>query len=266
MNPYLNELQEDFGDWGTVFSVQNILSQDPSPFKRLVDKGFSMINSRIVFSVCPDDINRLHDRDTMENKIKEQFGEEFHLGNLAAYPIGGVSGITAASHHPPDTVIENAHHQGNLIFFISAHTGLTILEDETRYGYVLRPGQDKFTTSCGAMMGFLKSIRHVTKLSEFKKVQNDPLDPCKTVLFKELLDNYKEEIIERLHSQDLNQTIIQLTKINYQLIMDKFKAMLTAFLEKEKFEGEYAIIGGITVNTEKEDYFIFRDYALNSLP
>ncbi|NVM19893.1 MAG: hypothetical protein HWN80_19490 [Candidatus Lokiarchaeota archaeon] len=46
--------------------------------------------------------------------------------------------------------------------------------------------------------------------------------------------------------------------------MSTFKTMMKAFLEKGDFKCEFAIIGGITVNTQQEDLFIFRDYFLNS--
>ncbi|HUW89064.1 MAG TPA: hypothetical protein VMV43_00945 [Candidatus Nanopelagicaceae bacterium] len=263
MNTYLEQLRKDFGDWGNILSVGTLFTQDPSPFKRLLDIGFSKENSRIIFSVCPDDVNRLHERDTIENKLRERFGEEFHLGNLAAYPIGGITGISAASHHCPDYVEGECRRSGNLIFFISPHLGLD-LENEVLYGYIQRPGQVKLTTSCGAMMGFLRSIRSAVTVNDLYNFKKDPNDPTNTILFKDLIDNYKEEIIENLHSQDINLTIIKLAKINYDLVMTKFKTMMQAFLEMGNFKGEFAIIGGITVNTQHEDFFIFRDHFLNS--
>ena len=263
MNTYLEQLEKDFGNWGKILSVGTLFTQYTSPFKRLIEMGFSKENSRIVFSVCPDDVNRLHERNTLENKIREKFGEEFHLGNLAAYPIGGITGISAASHHPPDRVEGECRNPGNLIFYLSPHLGLD-LEHELRYGYIQRPGQNKLTTSCGAMMGFLRSIRHADTTNDLYNFKEDPNDPTKTILFKDLIDNYKEEIMENFHGQDINLTIIKLAKINYDLVITKFKTMMQAFLEKGDFKGEFVIIGGITVNTQQEDFFIFRDYLLNS--
>ena len=264
MDKFFEQLQKDWGNWGNIFSVKTLYIQDPSPFKRLIENGFSKENSRIVFSVCPDDVNRLHDRDTIENSLLEKFGDEFHLGNLAAYPIGGVAGISAVSHHSPDCIEGECRTPGNLIFFISPHLGLD-LENELLYGYIQRPGQDKLTTSCGAMMAFLHTIRHAENVSDLEEIKVDPNDPAKSILFRELVETYKEEIIENLHSQDINETILKLTRINYDLVMSKFKLMMQAFLEKGEFHGEFAIIGGVTINTTREDYFIFRDYTLNSL-
>lgn len=264
MEKFKEQLKKDFGDWGTIFTVKDVLTQEPSPFKRLLDMDFTKTNSRIIFSVCPDDVNRLHDRDTIENKLRETFGDEFHLGNLAAYPIGGVTGISAASHHSPDCIEGECRTPGNLIFFINPHVGLD-LETEILYGYIQRPGQDKLSTSCGAMMGFLHIIRHADSIADLENVKMDPNDPAKAILFEELIKNHKKEILENLHSEDMNAIVIKLTKINYQLVMTKFKAMMQAFLERNEFKGEFAIIGGITVNTVHEDYFIFRDYTLNSL-
>ncbi|MHA1148048.1 MAG: hypothetical protein ACTSR8_07355 [Promethearchaeota archaeon] len=265
MNKYFNQLKNNFDDWGRIFPVSTLLTQETSPFKKLLERGFSAKNSRIVFSVCSDDINRLVDRDTIENKLIKQFGAEFHLGNLAGYPIGGITGINAASHHAPNCMEGGSRTPGNLIFYISPHLGLDI-EAEIRYGYVQRPGQVKLTSSCGAMMGFLRAIRHADTISDLqKKIKEEPNDLAKSFLFRELIKNYGKEIIEDLHSQDINQNIMKLAKINYDLIMTKFKLMMKTFLDKYGFKGDFGIIGGITINTQKEDYFIFRDYYLNSL-
>ncbi len=264
MNTLLEQLQKDFGEWGTIVPASSLCTQESSPFKRILSKGFTKENSRLVFSVCSDDINRLEERTTIENEVIKVFGGEFYLGTLAACPIGGVTGIVAASHHAPEKAPEGEHKHGNLIFLISPHIGLTITESEVLYGQVMRPGQTKLSNCCGVMMGFLKSLRHAKTIKDVEPVKEDENDPAKSLLFKGLLEDFSEDIDEMLQIFEMNSTIIASAKINYDLVMKKFKEMLRIFNQKEHFAGHYAIIGGLTVNTEKEDYFVFRDYAINS--
>ncbi len=264
MNTLLQQLQKDFGEWGSVLSASSLFTQDDSPFKRISSKGFTKENSRLVFCVCSDDINRLEERTTIENAVKKVYNGEFHLGTLAAYPIGGATGITAGSHHAPEKAPEGGHKHGNLIFVICPHIGLTITETEILYGQILRPGQHKLSNCCGAMMGFLKSLRHAKSICDVEPVKGDENDPAKTLLFKGLLEDFAEDVDEMLQLFEMNSTIIASAKINYALVLKRFKEMLRIFNEKEHFSGHYAIIGGLTINTVKEDYFIFRDYAINS--
>ncbi len=89
MDSHHEQLQKDFSEWGKIFKPSTPLTDENSPVKQLIDKNFSKDNSKLVLSVCPDDINRLPERKSIENTIKENFGGEFHLSNLAGYPIGG---------------------------------------------------------------------------------------------------------------------------------------------------------------------------------
>ncbi len=266
MDKYNQQLQKDFSSWGKIFTPSDLLTDDNSPINRLLEQGFSIENTKLVLSVCPDDINRLPQRDTIEKTLKKTFGGEFHLGNLAGYPIGGLTGIVAASHHVPYKIIENKKIDGKLVFFISPHVGLAITQSETIYGQIFRPGQQTTSNCCGAMMGFLHHLRHAGKIEDIDKIAENDKDPMMMILFKELLDDYSREVGELLKIFEMNNLVIEASKLNYKLIMGKFKAILQGFLDKKAFQGEYAIIGGITINTMESDYFIFRDYTLNSLP
>ncbi len=121
MSEFIDQLQKDYGSWGKVCNINDFMTE---VIRSLSENDFKKENSRLVFSVCPDDVNRLEQRDTIEKGLKKEYDSEFHLGGLGAYPIGGVSGITAASHHPPDNLKGGERKDGNLIFFISPHVGL----------------------------------------------------------------------------------------------------------------------------------------------
>jgi len=264
MKDYISQIETDFGSWGVVFSVRELFSKDPSPFKRIMENGFSRANSKMVFSVCPDDFNRNGDQNTIVYEVRSVFGDESHLGTLGAYPAGVDKLIEIGSEINDDGNKKRKH----LIIYISPHTSLTITDQEVIYGYVSRFGQSKFTASCDGIMKFLKSLRHVTSLEELKKISDgiDDDDRVKSLLFKKLLAHYGQEIVEKMHSQDMNATVMMLAKFNYELVMNTLKKMVQGCLEEVPFDGDYAIIGGITINTEKGDFFVFRDYSLNSVP
>ena len=258
----INQLQKDFKDWGKIFSVTEFKE---NLIEKLKKDDFSRNNSRLVFTVCSDDINRLNERETIENALTEEYGGgEFHLGTLAAYPIGGITGMTAASHHPPDNVKDIGRKEGNLIVFVSPHLGI-IIEDEIKYGKILRPGQIKYSNCCGAMMGFLEFLKKRNNFKDIKQLQNDDNDPSKYIIFKELIERFNNKLIDILNLKENNQQIIALSKINYELVLNRTLLMIKDFLNNSHFEGNFAILDGLTINAEEKDYFVYRHYSFNSV-
>ncbi len=250
------QLKKDFETWGRVLTLADFKS---NIINGLLEKGFSRQNSRLVFSVCPDDINRIKERQTIEKVLRSHFNKEFHLGNLAGYPIGGIAGISAASHHPPDNIIEGKNMQGNLIFYISPHLGLSTENDLITYGRILRPGQIKLTNSCGAMIGFLKYL----KKTKLKKLEDDINDPTKVILFNELITNHEKRLEAILYKVEQNIQLIELSKLNYELVIMRVKEMIKKFLKQADFAGKLSLIGGITINTKEIDFFICKDISFN---
>ncbi len=260
----IQQAKKDYQDWGELLDISTFvdkLKQD------LSESGFENANSRLVYSVCPDDVNRLQDLDTIEKALTGEYNSEFHLGGLGAYPMGGVSGIIAASHHPPDRIVNDDRKGGNLIFFISPHFGL-IEKENYIYGKIIRPGQEKVTSSCGAMMGFLDALKDANSPEEFE-ISPDPniVDPTRTVLHSELINNYADWLNEILQMDETNEQVIDLFKLNYDLVINKANDMIDEFLrvEEDHFEGNIAVIGGITINTISGDYFLLKEmYYPNS--
>ncbi|MHA1149683.1 MAG: hypothetical protein ACTSR8_15715 [Promethearchaeota archaeon] len=254
-------IKTDFDSWGSVYNVQEFMDIIKS---KLSEKGYNKQNSRLVFSVCPDDINRLQEVDTLENALTKEFNGEFHLGGLGAYPMGGVSGMTAASHHPPDIVNGNQREDGNLLFYISPHLGL-IKESTKSYGKIIRPGQTKITSSCGAMMGFLAALKEAGAPENFIITPDDKMiDPTRIALHTDLIKNYSEDLKNLLKIEDSNQQVIDLFKLNYTVVANKAKQIIEAFKEKEKdhYKGNIGFIGGLTVNLPGNDNFIVKEIEL----
>jgi len=262
LNEFINELNKTYGNWGKILSINNFMLEVR---KNLTDHGLEKHNSRLVFSVCPDDVNRIDEVDSVENALTSNYNGEFHLGGLGAYPMGGVSGITAASHHSPDNKSNGEKKHGNLIFFISPHVGLIKNQQgEYIYGKLARPGQQNLTSSCGAMMGFLAALKQAGSPEDFKIApDNSNTDPTRMVLHGELINNYAPRLSDILAIEDENLQVVNLFKLNYDLVMNKANQMINEFLmkEKEHFKGDIAKISGITVNLGSQDIFIMKDIS-----
>lgn len=256
MDKLIDEAKSGFSDWAPLLTTGDFAAKVES---ELAAKGFDRSNSRLVFSVCPDDVNRLKEINTIEGVLTGAYNGEFHLGGLGAYPMGGVSGITAASHHPPDDKSNGARNEGNLIFFISPHMGI-IENGEFKYGKIVRPGQEKITSSCGAMMGFLGALKEAGSPENFVITPDDKkVDPTRMVLHDILINQYGDKLKEILTMDDENKQVIELFKLNYDLVASKAKEMINTFLEKEHFEGNISYIGGITVNLPAQDTFLMKE-------
>lgn len=258
MGSILDQLQKDFDGWGTACDADGLLA-------RMMDdlgaKEFSIENTRIVFSVCPDDINRLHERRTIEGVLSGKWNGDFHLGSLAAYPVSGVTGIAAASHHAPDRHVGNACVEGNLLFFASAHVGF-MPGEHVKYGKILRPGQERETTCCGAMMGFLALLKDRKSCSNLDLDLNDPLDIARQVVFCELAKHHGPALDALLAIADGNKQVIELAKINNDLVEGAIKRMVAAFLGRGHCENRIALVSGITINAPAEDYFVLREISV----
>ena len=260
MDEYEEQLIQDFRGWGKVLNIGQFAEEIN---KTLKTQDFKKKNSRLVFSVCSDDCNRLSERETIEKALTKLFNREFHLGGLAGYPFGGISGITAASHHPPDCCSEDGDVEGsgNLIFFISPHVGL-IKKGVFIYGNIFRPGQQRPTASCGAMMSFLNNLKKTSRIENFVIDMDEfYLDPERLILHKEFINNYSEELIDIIAINEINRQVIELFILNHNVIVNKLKQMIDVFLRREKynFHSKIALITGITVNTPHRDYFILKE-------
>ena len=258
MSEYAEIINQYYDSWGSLLDVGDFTNKVGD---QLSEKGFSKDNSRLVFSVCPDDVNRLNVRETAEKALVKQWDSEFHLGGLGAFPIGGITGITAASHHPPDKVSGESREEGNLIFFVSPHVGV-VKQENLILGKMIRPGQEKLTSSCGAMIGFLAALKEAGNVESFKIAPDaENLDPTRVVLQNAIISQYSKNLDTLLNESDDNKQVADIFKVNYDLVDTTTKKMISTFMEREHFEGNIAFIGGITVNMPGKDMFILRDVS-----
>lgn len=256
-------IKKDFSDWGITYSAKKFVGAMKTS---LSEQGFDRSNSRLVLSACPDDIARHSDRDTLEKYLRHVFDGEFHQGGLAGYPIQGVDGLAAASHHPPDKAAGTGYEKGNLIVVVNPHIGMHVDADAVDYGKVLRPGQKKPTTSCGAMMGFLYSVLQAYREEGIDVVQdatrNDLLNnPASTVLHSAIVMNpdYMKRL-EGILEIEGNDQVIELAKLNYDVSMDRMRSMIEVFRAEHSANQQIALIGALTINTKDADYVVLRHF------
>jgi hypothetical protein len=108
--------------------------------------GFTDDNTLFASSVCVDEIN--HFDSSLNNRLKEFWGECFYMGGLGGIPFIGKVGFGAYSAHIPKG--------GSLFIFFAPHVGVT---PDGKIGYYARDGQDHHDKACGAAIGALGQLK-----------------------------------------------------------------------------------------------------------
>jgi len=114
-------------------------------------------------------------------------------------------------------------------------------------------------------VGFLEFLKKSNNFKDIKQLKKDENDPSKYIIFKELIESFNEKLSGILNLKEKNQQIIALSKINYELILNRTILMIKDFLKNSHFEGSFAILSGLTINAQDRDYFVYRHYSLNSV-
>jgi len=191
--------------------------------------GFTPDNTRFAEGGCCDEINEL------ELELLERYwGERFKFGGLAGYCHGGRSGLGAVSHHVPEV-----DGQKNLLLLGGPHIGF----HRGRWGEIPRPGQPDITTSCGSLCAVLgagyDTLRH--------KVE-DPLDRQQRVIEQIMLP-----FLEQYKKTENLPEVIAATHFLMKIIDDDLFSIVTDLAKT--FDGQIAVITGVTVNTVEGNFF-----------
>ena len=219
-----NEVRNSFpnAEIGRIyFARQNIALEE--------QYGFTPENTRFAEGGCSDEIN-----EPEYVFLETYWGERFKFGGLAGYCHGGRSGLGAVSHHVPEV-----NGSKNLLLVAGPHIGY----HRGEWGKVARPGQPDITTCCGSLCAVLQagyeSIRDKTE---------DPLDRQQRSVEQVILP-----YLEQCSRSGQPPAILDATRFLMQRIdSDLFE--LVRDLETG-FEGQIAVITGITINTEIWNFF-----------
>lgn len=179
-------------------------------------------------SLCSDDIN-------VSTDFTKVLKRPFTMGGLGGLPCSGITGMVAFGHHIPD--------EGDAFIFYGPHIGIT---DEGTLGKMKRPGQQKESNSCGALMLALNRMkRENTYIPIGLDCDHQQIQLERTVM------PYKERIL-KAENQEKEITEVTYENINRQIhfLIDKAR---DEFLTERIF-----LLGGIVINTS-QDYHDFVD-------
>lgn len=184
----------------------------------IVEDRLKLQPKKVIYadSLCCDDVN------SMQFPQNEMIGP-FKMGGLGGYPFAGITGMTAFSHHIPEG--------GAALLIYGPHVGITKKE---KIGKILRFGQDKHSSCCGAVTAALKQLLS----NQIQRGETNSWDYQQNVIRQILL---KEE--ERIKKSD-NQ-FMEAIDVIYEAIDQRMNALIS----KTEFPCKYLIqIGGILIN------------------
>lgn len=191
--------------------------------KRLKKMDIEPHNTLLALSTCSDEIER-----RIEKKFSEKWNLGFWCGGLSGQYFIGPTGTSAMIHHIPDS--------GNLLLIYCSHVGVT---RRGKIGMVERRGMKKPTTCCGAAIGAYESQA---------PIDNDDQE------------NYVKSIIAQNKSKftdNEQQNMIMLPNIIQKQIRADVMALLADYPNVKVI-----LVGGININTKKEDFFKLKDFGM----
>lgn len=187
-------------------------------------------------SVCSDDLNNIQ----YPPSAKDMLGP-FNLGGLNGFPFTGLTGMGAFSHHYPD--------RGVMLIFYGPHIGIS---NSGVVGEILRPGQTRLSTCCGAAQAALK------KLELYQITPGDPAEP-----------DYQQQYIEqtflrserRILDVQGKPRLVEATQVMYEAIHHQINILVENTFD---FELETLFrFGGILINPDgKQTAFIQLEHAI----
>ncbi len=195
----------------------------------LTDKLFEIYESELGMhpkqiihadSICSDDVNNIE----YPKHARLMLGP-FNLGGLCGFPFAGVTGIGAFAHHVPE--------DGAVLIYYGPHIGLS---KNGELGQILRVGQHKHTSCCGA------AIVALQKLMEGNIIENEitELDYQQNIIEQILLKNEKR--IKSSHNH-----LFEATEVLFEAIENRINELIT----KTDYPCEYIIqVGGIIINSD----------------
>jgi hypothetical protein len=205
----------------TFYAKQNIFLEEKY--------AFTPENTRFAEGGCCDEINE------PEYLLMESYwGERFKFGGLAGYCHGGKTGLKAVSHHVPEV-----DGRKNLLLVAGPHIGYY----EGEWGKVPRTAQSHITTSCGSLAAVVEEgyEKIIKKPEDFLDRQQQTVE--------ELMLPYLKKCAEAGNAPGL----VEATKFLMQRI-DTDLLSIVQDLETQ-FDGQIAVITGITINAEHGNYF-----------
>ncbi|WP_298860029.1 hypothetical protein [uncultured Gimesia sp.] len=176
-------------------------------------------------SRCADDLVATN------QTLNQEFDGPFHLGGLAGFPFTGKTGMTAYANH--------IHEGGTAFILYGPHIGIAA---DGSIGNMLRPGQSRCTSTCGALVGAVTQI-------ESGRAPASEYDDFQQPQIIKMLSPYQGRIFSA------SAPIQEATQICYELIHEQINQILDATINEFSCK-RIVLVGGILINTDvgAEDY------------
>lgn len=200
----------------------------------LAARGFTSDNTLFAHSVCPDEVNTKSEE--LVYLMSGMWGEAFTLGGLAGIPFAGKSGFGAFLHHTPE--------KGKVLIMFAPHVGIS---PDGKVGAVIRFGQSKSSTACGAAVGAYSALKKGGALNS---------DQAGAAIDTQL--NYiVEKLNQRLEGVGATENDMAFVAYqNYDIARQLLFEILDATPDLFNWATEVAVLGGIMINRNQGgDFF-----------
>lgn len=198
------------------------------------DYGFDLDKTILATSVCSDEIIK------SATNFRDYVAVEtpFQLGGLAGFPFTGLTGFGAFSAHIPEN--------GAAIIIYGPHIGLS---EKHGIGKIIRSGQLKESSCCGALVGALNTL---------KTKNAGELDRDYDYQQWKLIDKLKEGRDQIVASEE---PLIVATDLMFDKISERIKTLVEKSSPQLR-NLKIALLGGIIINTDagKPDWFEEREF------
>ena len=191
--------------------------------QRTSSYGVKPRNTLMCNCTCVDELSNC-----IEEVLRPHWDWSFWLSGLAGLPFTSKTGWKAALSHVPDK-----YSQRFMFVIYGPHIGIT---SDGIYGAVERRGMAEVSSCCGALVGAL------TK----------PQPPS--------VGDYQQDYITAIvnaHRDVVGDSIVKLTDVMYQQIESELFAIV-----RQNFAVPVVLLGGININTKRENYFQIRNYQI----
>jgi len=212
--------------------------------RTLSARGFTPENTLFATSTCPDEVNTIPGE--LTDLLQTRWGENFALGGLGGVPFVGKAGLTAYSHHVPDSP-----GKGKMFIVFAPHVGV---EADGKVGALKRVNQEGVSTACGASIGAYNGIiKEIDGGGVPFQVGDDRVDgvPVGTsTTFDAQIEFIKQKLKKRIvNIEETPDRIAYITYLMYGLAREYFvDEVLKATPGIWDYADELTVMGGIMVN------------------
>jgi hypothetical protein len=189
------------------------------PYGLVSDKTLAMVGT------CRDELTA-----ALSEPVRAVWGPPFVMGSMAGMLLLGAAGLRAAMAHAP-----GADGRQRFVVYAMPHVGI---DADGVIGSVNRPGQDRKTTACGALMAFREELAG-------RKLNGD-LDP-----YDLEMSLMRQRLLRAIPYGDV-PGVVELTTIARDVILEDLRR--TAVRLPGWDDADVAIFSGIQIHTADGDF------------